>query len=83
MYRPLLMMRTRGLSGPFASNHAGIGGKSTSAGNFIGSSSRNLVDDPEFDTPDDDIPWITTGWTIANGVATCGGAAGATLSQDL
>ena len=34
--KPLLMMRTRGLSGPAFANHHGIKGLSKSAGTFIG-----------------------------------------------
>lgn len=89
MWRPLLMFRTRGMSGPLLTKHAKIAGLSKASGAYFGSGGGGssapedgLISDPEFNTPDDGVPWLTTGWTIAGGVATCGGAAGATLGQD-
>lgn len=35
-FKPLMLMRARGLAGPFFSKHHGISGLSKSAGNFIG-----------------------------------------------
>jgi len=79
--KPLLLHRTRGVYGPFFGKHAYIAKLSKSLGNFIGISDKNLIKDPEFDTPDDGNPWETLGgWTIAGGVAHNDGAIG-TLSQ--
>lgn len=88
MRRPLLMMRTRGLTGPFFGRHVGNRAShplAHSAGNFI-----SIEDDEPFG-PElivngsfaADTDWIKNdGWTIAGGVAVGVPGFTSTLEQD-